>query len=226
MNMILKSTFLGTAILLLFFLTFPQVVMAEEAVPLLPMTVKGVALINGAPAPNGTVIAAYLNGQPVEKFLVDTSSGDYCFWISGTAEDEEKPVTFTVDGKNTGNSISWEAGKQVLSLELSVGTEVDPGNPIKDLTSKINSKSLTEIGKPEAFGKNSGTKVIESSVPEPDLKALKNMNANSGNKETAESPEGSSKLKSAPGFLIIYAFAGIVLLAFGFNLKRESRRKP
>jgi len=131
-----------------------------------------------------------------------------------------------VGGKNTGNSIAWEAGKQVHSLELSVGKEVDPGNPIKDLTSKINSKSLTEIGKPEAFGQNSGTKIIESSVPEPDLKALKNMNSNSGDKEAAGSPEVSSKLKSSPGFLIIYAFAGIFLLAFGFNLKRESRRKP
>ena len=33
----------------------------EVPVPLLPMTVQGVALIDGAPAPTGTVVAAYLN---------------------------------------------------------------------------------------------------------------------------------------------------------------------
>jgi hypothetical protein len=225
MNRILKNSLFGTVILLLFFLTIPQVGTAEEAVPLLPMTVKGVALINGTPAPDGTVVAAYLNGQPVEKFLVDTSSGDYCFWISGTAEDEGKSVTFTVGGKDTGNSVAWEAGKQVLSFELSVGIGNVPGSSIKGLISKINFEQLTAIGELKAFGRNSEARVIESSVPEPNVRALEEMNVNSGDKSPAESSKASSKLKSAPGFPIIYLVACIIMLAFGCSLRGELRRK-
>jgi hypothetical protein len=224
MNRILKNNFTGTTMLLLFLLT-AQIGMAEEAVPLLPMTVKGVATINGAPAPYGTSIEAYLDGHPAEKLLVNSSSGDYCFWISGTARDEGKPVTFSVDGKVTGNSVSWESGKQVLSFDLSVGTGADPVNSIKNLNLKFDLGTLTEIGKLKAFGQNSETKIIESSVPEPDLEALKSIKVNSGDKGSVKSSEGSSKLNSTPGFPVIYAVVGIVGLALGRNFREKSRRK-
>jgi hypothetical protein len=225
MNRILKNSFSGIAILTLFFLTVSQIGTAEEAIPLLPMTVKGVAMINGDPAPNGTLVAAYLDGQPIEKLLVNSSSGDYCFWISGTAQDEGKPVTFSVDGKVTENSVSWESGKQVLSFDLSVGTGADPVNSIKNLNLKFDLGTLTEIGKLKAFGQNSETKIIESSVPEPDLEALKSIKVNSGDKGSAKSSEGSSKLNSTPGFPVIYAVAGIVGLALGSSFREKSRRK-
>jgi hypothetical protein len=143
MNRILKNSFSGIAILLLFFLTVSQIGIAEEAIPLLPLTVKGVAMVNGDPAPNGTLVAAYLDGQPIEKLLVNSSSGDYCFWISGTARDEGKPVTFSVNEKVTGNSISWESGKQVISFDLSVGTGADPVVSIKNLNLKFDLGTFT-----------------------------------------------------------------------------------
>lgn len=229
MNRILKNSFLGTAtgavIMLIFFLAVSHVATAEEAVPTLPMTVKGVALINGAPAPNNTVIAAHLNGQPVEKFLVNNSSGEYCLWISGTSEDEGEPITFTVDGKKTGRNVAWESGKQVLSLELSVGKGVDSGSSLEAIISQINFNHFKETESLEASGNKTESTVIKSSVPEPNVKTLKNMNANSGDKETAKSYEDSSKLKSASGFDIIYMILSIVLLTFGSNLKGKSRRK-
>jgi hypothetical protein len=217
-NKILKNSFSGATILLLFFLTIPQVGMAGEEVPLLPMTVRGVVLVDGTSAPIGTVVAAYLNGEQVEQFLVNTSSGDYCFWIPAKAEDKEKPVTFTVNGKNPEKSLTWESGKQILSFDLSVGTVADAGSFIKGFTSKLNSGSLAYIEKQEASGGNSKVKVIESSVPEPNVTALKDMIDGSADKEAAKSSDGSSKPKSAPGFPIISAIAGILLLAFGSNL--------
>jgi hypothetical protein len=226
MNKILKNSFSGAAVLLLFFLTVPQVGMAGEEVPLLPMTVQGVALVNGTPAPIGTVVAAYLNGEQVEKFLVNTSSGDYCFWISGNAEDKGKPVTFTVNGKNPEKSLTWESGKQVLSFDLSVGMAADSGSSIKGLTSKLNSGSLVDIVKQEAYRENSKVKVIESSVPEPNVTALKDIITGSADKEAAKYSDGSSKQKSAPGFSIISAVAGILLLAFRHNPIGKSGRKP
>ena len=60
MNKILKNSFLGTAVLILFFLIAAHPGMAED-VPPLPMTVNGVAFIDGSPAPVDTAVAAYLN---------------------------------------------------------------------------------------------------------------------------------------------------------------------
>jgi len=225
MNKLLKNGLLGTSIMLLFFFTVSQAGMAGEEVPPLPMTVQGVALIDGTPAPKGTVVAAFLNGEQVEEFLINTSSGDYCFWISGTGENEGKPVTFTVDGKDPEESLTWKSGDQVLSFELSVGKVADAGSK-KGSTSNANSGSLTGTEESEASGENSKAEVIENSVSEPDVATLKNMNSDSGDKEAAESSEDSPEPRSAPGFHIIYAVAGILFLAFVFNLGRESRRKP
>jgi len=205
----------------LFFLTVSHICMASEEVPLLPMTVQGVALVDGAPAPTGTIVAAYLKGEQVGKSSVDTSSGEYCFWISGTAADEGKSITFAVNGKDTGKILTWKSGKQVLSFQLSVGKGAKSEDFIKSLTSTINSESLTKIENPKVPGKDSETKVIEGSVPEPDLNVLKSMSASSLGKEEEKSAEDSFGLKSFPGFTIACAVAGIIVLIFGFNLVRK-----
>jgi hypothetical protein len=221
MKRILKRYLFGEAALLLFFLIASQAGMAIEVVPLLPMTVEGVALVDGTPAPVGTVIGAYLNGEQVGKLIVKTSSGDYCFWISGVSEDEGKPVTFTVNGKNPEKIITWDSGKQVLSLQLSVGKGVVSGSYAKSFISGLNSESLTKIAKPEVLSKNYEARVIESSVPEPNVVLLKEMDINSGDKNAAKPAEDSSKPKRAPGFPIIYAVTGIILLVFVLNLMKE-----
>ena len=124
MNKKLKNGLLGTSILLLFFLAFSQGCMAAADVPpsppMLPMTVTGVALIDGTPAPNGTVVAAYLNEK---EYLANTSSGNYSLLIPGTAEDEGKLVTFKVDGKNASSSVAWKSGG-IVTLELPDGKVV------------------------------------------------------------------------------------------------------
>jgi len=223
MNRIPKIIFSGTTILLLFLLAVSQICMAEESIPLLPMTVKGMVLLNGAPAPDGTSVVADMNGQPVGKHRVISSSGEYCIWISGTAADRGKPVIFSVDGRDTGESIPWESGRQVLSLDLSAGVRARPGDSTNGLYSLLNSGMLSEIGKLRTFGKRSETRIIENSVPEPNLEALKDIKINS-DKRSAESSDGSSKLNSAPGFPVIYAIAGMFGLALGCNFKRKSKK--
>jgi len=231
MNRMLKNSLLGTAVLMLFFLTAAHPGLAGEVVPvpLLPMTVEGVALIDGDPAPTGTVVAAYLNGTQVKEFLVNTSSGDFKFWISGTAEDEGKPVTFTVDGKDSGKSFDWESGKQVSSLELSVGVVADSGSSKKSSTSSTSSGS-SETNESKA----SGAEVIESSVPQQNVtvqektvpeNTVADSGEDAGAEQSAESSEESSETSSAPGFQIISAVAGLILLTFGSKLG-GARRKP
>lgn len=223
MNRILKNDFLKTATLLIFFLTVCPVCIASEEVPLLPMTVQGTALVDGTPAHIGTIVAAYLNGEQVGKFPVSSSSGEYCLWISGTAADEGKPVTFTVDGKNSETILAWKPGQQVLSLPLSVGKGANSEDYVKSLTSFISSESLGKTEKPKALGKATEARVIEGSVPQPDVDFLKRMSASALDKEAVNSAEYFTKLKNAPGFIIACAVAGIIVIVFGFNLVRKKR---
>lgn len=230
MNRILKNSLLGTAALMLFFLTAAHTCMAEEeAVPLLPMTVEGVALIDGDPAPTGTVVAAYLDGELVEEAIINSSSGSFYLLIPGKAEEEGKPVTFKVDEEDSGASYDWESGKQVLSIELSVGDVADSGSSKKSSTSSSSSGSV-ETSESET----SGAEVINSSVTQPEVEVQEtvpeNAVADSGEgaetEQSAESSEEPSETSSTPGFQIIYAVAGLILLTFGSKLGGEARRKP
>jgi hypothetical protein len=234
MNKILKNSLLGTAVLMLFFLTAAHTCMAEEGVPLIPMTVQGVALIDGAPAPTDTIIAAYLDGEQVEQFLINTSSGDFTFYISGEAEDEGKPVTFTVDGKDSGKSFEWKSGTVVSSIELSVGVAAGSGSSKKSSTSSSGSSSSSVSSKTNE-SEASGAEVIESAVSQPNVtvpektvpeNTVTDSDDDAGVGQNAEASEESSEPSSAPGFQIIYAVAGIILLTFGSKLGRESKRKP
>ncbi|BBL63913.1 hypothetical protein MSMAT_1899 [Methanosarcina mazei TMA] len=228
MNKILKNSFLGTAVLILFFLIAAHPGMAED-VPPLPMTVNGVAFIDGSPAPVDTAVAAYLNGEYVEQFLINNPSGNFTFYISGKAEDEGKPVTFTIDEKDTGKSFTWKSGTVISSVELSVG---DSGSSKKSSTSNSGSGSLAVSG-----DKEEDREIIENSaVTQPDVEVPevaneeKTVQENADDEVKVEKTEGSSdessKKGSAPGFQIIYAVAGIILLTFGSKLWRDSKRKP
>lgn len=230
MSKILKNSLSGITILLLFLLAAAHTGMAGEEVPLIPMTVEGVALIDGAPAPVDTIVTARLGGEQVEQFLINTSSGNFCFYISGEAEDTGKRVTFTVDGKDSGESFEWESGKIVSSVELSVGVAASSGNSNK--SSNGGSGSLTGTGETEG----PETEVTTGSVPLPDVTVPEltvpeetvpeTTGSDSGAEQNVEPSADSSEPKSAPGFYIIYAVAGIVLLTFGSKPGRESRRKP
>lgn len=226
MNKILKNSFLGTALIILLFMIAAHPGMAE-GVPPLPMTVSGVALIDGSPAPKDSVIAVYLDGEYVEQFLVNTPSGNFTFYISGTSEDEGKPVTFTIDGKDTGKSFDWEPGKIVSSVELSVGDTYDSGSSKKSSTSNSGSGSLAKSEDTEGNGKileNSTFTQSEVTVTE---KTVQESTVNETDAQKEEkSTEDSSKTSSAPGFQIIYAVAGVVLLTFGLEFWKEPRRKP
>lgn len=222
MNKILKNSFLGTAVLMLFFITAAHPGMAEDF-PQIPMTVQGVALVDGSPAPNDTVIAAYLDGEFVEQYLVNTPEGNFTFYIPGKAEDEGKPVTFTVDGKDTGKSFAWESGKMVSSVRLSLGDADDSGSSKKSSTSNSDSESLTGSEDADEDGE-----IIENgTVTKPEVTVTeKTVPESTGNDAEVKETEKSPKTTSAPGFQIIYAVAGIVLLTFGLEFWRESKRKP
>jgi hypothetical protein len=91
---------------------------------------------------------------------------------------------------------------------------------------KTGSESLTDTKEQGVSAQSSKVDSIKTSIPEPDVKTLKSTAADSKNKVVADSSKSSSNSESAPGFLIVYAVAGILLLAFGSNFGKGSRRKP
>ena len=223
MNMVLNNHFLRVTSLLLFFFVSSNICLASEEVPLLPMTVQGTASVDGTAAPSGTIVAAYLNGEQVGNFSINTLSGDYCFWIPGTNADEGKSITFAVDGKNPGKILTWKPGQQVISLQLSVGRGANSADYVKSLTSIVSSESLTKIEKPKASGKGLEARVIESSVPEPDVNVLKSTSVNSLGKETANSVGDFFKQIGVQSFTFACAAAGAIVLILGFILVRKKR---
>jgi hypothetical protein len=216
-----KSYFLKAIVLLLSVVIFSQSGIAEENIPLLPMTVQGVVLEHGSPAPEGTIVVAYIDGEAIEETSVG-SSGNYCLWISGNAETEGKNVTFAINGKMLGNALTWKSGSQILNLELN--TDQSAETPASKQIS-IPLTNINSLGGPEKKGLSEGkseVEIIENAIPEPNLKLQENVGSNSTGQKTKVSGN-SSVFEKASGFPVAYALAGIILITFSFRLGAKTR---
>lgn len=218
-----KSYFLKAIVLLLSIVIFSQSGIAEENIPLLPMTVQGVVLEHGSPAPEGTIITAYIDGKVIEETSAG-SSGNYCLWISGNSEAEGKTITFAINGKMLENTLTWKSGSQVLNLELS--TDQAAATPASKQVS-IPLANKNSLGGAEKIGNSEGkpeVEIIENVIPEPNLDLKENGRSNSTGQKTKVAGN-SSVFEKAPGFPVAYALTGIVLITLSFRLGAKSRRK-
>lgn len=218
-----KSYFLKAIVLLLSVVIFSQSGIAEENIPLLPMTAQGVVLEHGSPAPEGTIVVAYIDGEAIEETSVG-SFGNYCLWISGNAETEGKTVTFAINGKMLGNALTWKSGSQILNLELNTDQSAEtPAS--KQISIPLTNKN--SLGNSEKKGLSEGkseVEIIENVIPEPNLKLQENVGSNSTGQKTKVSGN-SSVFEKAPGFPVAYALAGIILITLSFRLGAKSRGK-
>ena len=104
------------------------VVEAQErgGVPILPCTFYGNVTLEGKPAPVGTEILAKMDDQTCGNITV-MEAGKYGvaggfgekLVVSGTAEDENKIISFYVDGAEAEEKAIWHSGG-VNRLDLSV----------------------------------------------------------------------------------------------------------
>ena len=81
---------------------------------------SGDVTLNNAPAPAGTVINAFIDGEPRGSIVVG-SPGEYeHLGVNGSTSDDGKNITFTVCGANAepnGTWIAWiTTGAQILNL--------------------------------------------------------------------------------------------------------------
>ena len=98
-----------------------------------PTRFYGTVTINGAPAPAGTEIRAYINGQECGAIATAADDG---FYILDAAADatvigcglEDIEVTFAINGVSA-NEISYFTQGEFRNLDLSVNGEAPPVAP-------------------------------------------------------------------------------------------------
>jgi hypothetical protein len=93
------------------------IALADDPIP--PNRFSGTVTLNGAPAPNDTVINAFIDGNPRGSIVVE-SPGEYEYLcVNGSASDDGKTVTFKVCGataEQTGTWTPWIEEVQILDL--------------------------------------------------------------------------------------------------------------
>ncbi len=85
-------------------------------------TFQGVVLINGLPAPTGTLVEAFIDGNPAGATSVGVVSVDGQPGFVLTVRGPGGTVTFSVDGVESGDAVAFEAGT-LTTLTLSVTIE-------------------------------------------------------------------------------------------------------
>jgi hypothetical protein len=93
------------------------------AVPPLPPVASGRVLVDGADAPAGTIIEAWMNGAPVARATVALDDAGVQSWYmievpgadswnpdTGAPPETGSAISFTVAGLPANQSIGWSAG--------------------------------------------------------------------------------------------------------------------
>lgn len=107
----------------------------DDGPPAPPAAYYGTVTLNDAPAPAGSEIVAFVDGDPHGSIIIDTA-GEYGGAGAGASKlvVEDVPngatVTFTVNGIPTNQTVEWEPGA-VQQLNLSAST-TDPTQPGDD----------------------------------------------------------------------------------------------
>lgn len=93
--------------------------------PSIPNVFEGNLLADGANAPVGTVISAYINSKPVGNSSI-TEVGKYQLGVSGTEEDNGKTITFKLSNIESPVSATYQHGASPTELDLSFEGDLIP----------------------------------------------------------------------------------------------------
>ena len=126
LKQVFVSVILSVVVLTAFSLGVAMVNAQESAPPVLPCSFYGNITIDEKPAPVGTEITAKMDNKTYGNITV-TEEGRYGgaggfdpkLVVVGTAEDENKNVSFYVDGAKAEENATWNSGG-VRYLDLSV----------------------------------------------------------------------------------------------------------
>jgi hypothetical protein len=141
---------------------FPTIASAQQP-PELPCGFYGGVQIDGADAPEGTVISALTDGN-VTATTTTTASGTYALKIAQPegASYAGKTVTFMIGTDTAEQTGTWVAGGNV-KLDLSVGVPIIPG--VGGVIKEVKVTSLAAGAAPTASW-NATTGVLTLGIPQ------------------------------------------------------------
>lgn len=111
---ILKPRYVFIATIAVLLMTSFSVASAQRAIP---HAFLGSAKVNSSPAPDGTVVAAWVDGQQVTEKSVTDGSYPVLLVESTTGSFVGKTVTFTIGGIPAAETALWQQG-EVTELNL------------------------------------------------------------------------------------------------------------
>lgn len=131
----------------------PYVGMAQ--IPELPLVIEGEVSIGGSPAPNGTVVSAFMDGAERTRYIV-TNPGKYALAVSGSnAADKNKTVKLFVNGIDTSSTIVWKSGAEPVTINLFIAAQ----------PSAATTSSDAAIRKPAADAASGGSGAAQTQAP-------------------------------------------------------------
>ncbi|MDD3042536.1 MAG: hypothetical protein PHV51_09380 [Methanosarcinaceae archaeon] len=209
--------FSGVALATLFIILASQIVMAGP--PSIPITIHGVATINGEVAPEGTTVEAFINGNCVDEDTV-SASGEYTLVISGEAEDLGKATSIYVNGIKVPESKSLNSDD--YSMDLAVEGSTEPKKKSSGSGSKasfVNSDRAISGSDGKIAESKEGT---EAAPPEEHSENANVGGEASEGSENASSDEVPQDLQNTrtPGFNFAYALVGMIIICFMSGRKK------
>ncbi|ATU07408.1 hypothetical protein [Methanohalophilus portucalensis] len=192
------------------------------AMPSIPMSVDGNITIDNEPAPVGTIVTAEIDGETVDKYVVQ-DDGWYMLTIEGEAEDSGKTIEFFINDKNTGITENWESGSN-LKIDLAISSDISDSksSSSSSFSNSYNNDSYTNTTSENTSenerlnnSPSSGNQNVElSEESDSEYKSNDTSNLN-------ESNNNSSLSKETPGFVTVSCILTLVILYIINMYKRE-----
>lgn len=207
----------GVALTTLFIVLASQIVMAGP--PSIPITIHGVATINGEIAPEGTIVEAFINGNCVDEDPV-SASGEYTLVILGEAEDLGKATSIYVNGIKVPESKSLNSDDYSLDLAVEGSTK-----PIKKSSGSASKTSFVSSDK-EISGSdgkiaqsNEGVEAAPSNEHNENANIKEEASEELEKTSSDELPQDLTDTRT-PGFNFAYALVGMIFICFMSGRKK------
>jgi hypothetical protein len=201
------------------------------AQPQLPSSFFGTASIDGKPAPNGTRVRGYIDGNDCTQgdaagTALDGGVAEYVMHVVHESQkpgcgNETKTVTFTVDGRSAAQTAKWKVGPQELNLNVGSGapvalptaTATTPGSPPATGTRSSASPGATRPTAPRGTPPTDDVTFITPKPP-----------GGNGDQPPPAANDGGAPvgLFLLLGFLLLAAGGG----GIGFAMSRRPRATP
>lgn len=224
--MLQRTTITAAIVLILLGLFTPQALV--QAVPLLPSSIYGTALVNNAPVADGTRIQALIAGQVVAYGITLTYQGNSVYALDIPSDDpdtavidggkEGDTIQFTIGGLQASQTGTWHSGTNV-EVNLTAISSNTPQPPQPTLTPYPTQTAIQVVQPSATLSIPSATLIGPSATP-----TLNTPLQTSTTLSSATSPAQTTLASTSPGTAAISSTSTSVQNTETQN-RSSSRRK-